>query len=378
MMRCPDRSGAANAVRWLVLLLAACGNQMQFHGDDIVDSHPGDVVPTTCNPVTQTGCNPSDKCTWIIDQTVPIYVGHIGCVPDGTAPVGSACEFGAAGATGFDNCAKAGVCSAFASPETPGTCKQICDNAGGNPMCDASHVCAAYSKLFSTGVSSPAAAGVCDVACNPLTDNDFDGSGSASHKTTSTCGSATNIGCYGLPSGGTPPATGWTCTGDINASLDGTDLGLRHRAECTTSTGCADTDGTIYVNSCNQGYLPLLRESTAVSTTVCIAMCAPLDCYAGNCGSNNVNRIGAAPHRCANPDAVGTFGSGEECQYLWARELDGSGHWLPSPTSNSVGFCVDHDAYGMPRCEDLPLHGSGSALGAVDLGCVSTTTGAVQ
>ena len=57
---------------------------------------------------------------------------------------------------------------------------------------------------------------------------------------------------------------------------------------------------------------------------------------------------------------------------MWARELDGSGELLQSAYSDSVGFCVDHDAYGMPRCEDLPLLGSGSALGAADLGCVSS------
>jgi hypothetical protein len=103
-------------------------------------------------------------------------------------------------------------------------------------------------------------------------------------------------------------------------------------------------------------------------------MCAPLDCYAGNCGVNDVNRRGAFPHRCMNPDAVGNFGSDEECQYLWAKEIDGSGNYLPSPSSDTVGFCVDHAAYDLPSCKDLPLHGSGSALGAVDLGCVSTTT----
>lgn len=57
---------------------------------------------------------------------------------------------------------------------------------------------------------------------------------------------------------------------------------------------------------------------------------------------------------------------------MWADELDGSGHWLPSPYSDSVGICVDHDAYGLPRCQDLPLVGSGGAPGAADLGCVSS------
>jgi len=298
--------------------------------------------------------------------------------------------YGAAGATGYDNCAKGGVCSAFGTPLTPGICKQICDEEGGSPMCDTDHTCVTYARLFSTGATSPNAAGVCDPACDPLADNDFDGSAGSSTKVSSTCGSSFQIGCYGIPSGGTPPVTGFSCTGDINSNPD---KGLRHRSECTVSTGCADTDGTIYVNSCNQGYLPLIRESTANSTTVCIAMCKPLDCYAGNCGSNDVNRLGAAPHRCTAPDAVGTFGSGEECQYMWANELDGNGHWLPSKYSDSVGFCFDHSQYKydptggtnptitFPPCEQLQVHGTGSNpadpltyFGAVDFGCVSSQT----
>lgn len=379
-------------------LLAACGGGSDTNKIHIPDgSGTTDGGPTTCNPLTQMGCNAGEKCTWIIDQTTPMYVGHIGCVMDGTAATGAACMFGAPGATGFDNCAKGGVCSAFGTTGQAGTCKQICDNAGGAPMCDASHVCVQYSKLFSTGASSPAAAGVCDLACNPLTDNDFDGSGSASHKTTGTCGSATTIGCYGIPSGGTPPATGWSCTGDINANADGTDKGLRHRVECTTATGCADTDGTIYVNSCNQGYLPLFRESTAVSTAVCIAMCKPADCYSGNCGTNNANRLGVVGNRCSAPDRVpgANFNTGpyrEECEYLWSEELDGSGNFLPSPTSDTMGFCFDHGQYKYdptggtnptipyPGCEQLALTATGSDpsmpltyFSAADFGCINST-----
>ena len=129
-------------------------------------------------------------------------------------------------------------------------------------------------------------------------------------------------------------------------------------------------------------------------------MCAPLNCYSGNCGSNNVNRHGAFPHRCQQPDAQGTFNTGparEECQYLWQYEADGSGNILLSPTSDSVGFCTDQGMYQydptggtnptipLPGCEQLQLHGldEGSNgdpsnptayFGAVDFGCVDTTT----
>jgi hypothetical protein len=356
----------------LVALAAACKSGDRPNPCAIAECY-ADAAPQapSCDPLAQTGCSVGEKCSWIVDATTPMYVGHVGCAPDGTALVGEVCEFGAAGATGYDDCKKGGVCSAFATPGSSGVCKEVCDNAGGDPMCDATHACVTYAKLFSTGATSPAAAGVCDATCDPLADNDFDGSAGSQTRPGTTCGSNFQIGCYGRVSQGMPPKTAFMCTGDINSNPD---KGLRHRAECTAATGCADTDGTIYINSCNQGYEPLLRESTSVSTAVCVAFCKPVDCYAGNCGSNDANRLGAAPHRCMAPDAVGNFGSDEECQYLWAHELDGSGNWLPSAYSDSVGICVDHAAYGWPSCKDVPLHGSGSAVDAVALGCVSSQT----
>jgi hypothetical protein len=353
-----------------LLALAACDGSPQPHHfcdlfcDGGVDSSEEDPL---CNPVLQSGCQAGHKCTWIIDSTDPQYVGHVGCVPDGFANVGDACMFGAAGVTGYDDCKHGGLCSAYETPGTRGICKQLCELPGGDP-CDSTHACVGYPKLFATGTTTPPFAGVCDPTCDPLADNDFDGPGSALGRSGSACGSAT-IGCYGLPSHGKVPVTAFTCMEERHY-----DLALRHRSECTAATGCVDSAGAIYVNSCNQGYLPLFRESTAVSTTICVAMCAPLDCYAGNCGSNDENRVGAAPHRCMQPDAVGSFGSGEECEYLWREEVDGSGHLLRSAYSDSVGACVDHAAYDLPSCKDLPLHGSGSALDAVDLGCVSTAT----
>jgi hypothetical protein len=299
--------------------------------------------------------------------------------------------YGQPGAAGYDDCGAGLVCSAFGASGTQGICKAICDNQGGNPMCDANHACVTYSRLFATGTASPAAAGVCDPSCDPLADNDFDGPGSALTRTGTVCGSAV-IGCYGFPSQGTPPATSWTCVGDVNYNTP-----LHHRTECTFATGCADTDGTIYVNSCNQGYLPLFIETTGSTIAVCTAMCKPVDCYAGNCGSGDANRIGGAPHRCSTPDALGNFGSDENCEYLWAEERTDTGDWLPSATSNTVGFCFDHSKYlydptggnnptiPYPSCEQLQLHATGTDMndpltyyGAVDFGCVSTTTGGIM
>jgi len=359
---------------------------------------------TTCNPLTQAGCAAGEKCTWLLDALMPQYVGHIGCAMDGTANAGDSCTYGAPGTTGFDNCKGGLVCGNYRGGT--GFCKTICDQQGGTPACDATHVCVTYSGLFETGDTTPNAGGVCDLACDPLKDNDFDGSG-ALPKTGTTCvASGSNVvGCYGYPSFGTAPATGWSCTNDINADEPAT--GFRHRVECTVDNMCADAGPKIYVNSCNQGYLPLLRESTMVSTTICVAMCEPQDCSLGNCGANDVNRLGKAPNRCNAIDRLGTFDiagtgkgavsghpNGEHCQYLWDDEIDStSGTYLPSPLSDKMGFCFDHSSYQYdsnadntpdayyPPCATLGSgFGSGSDpsqadyFGAADFGCTSTAT----
>ncbi|HEY5925312.1 MAG TPA: hypothetical protein VIV11_26695 [Kofleriaceae bacterium] len=351
------------------------------------DSSPFDAHPN-CNPLTQAGCRVGEKCTWLIDALIPQFVGHIGCAPSDTANAGDACMYGAPGATGYDNCAEGLVCSSVLAFSEPGVCKQICDPQGGQPLCDAQHACVTYPELFSTGDTTPAAAGVCDVVCDPLADNDFDGSGTASIKTGMTCGSSADIGCYGYPSFGSPPQTVWTCRKERNA-MEAQPTGLRHRVQCVETNNCADVGPTYYVNSCNQGYLPLLRESTMVSTAICVALCKPRNCFLGNCGTADEDRLGEAPHRCTSPDRVGTFdtsASGEHCRYIWNFEIDDQDNFLRSPTSDTLGFCFDHAKYlydsdnnnmpdtPYPPCASLPDgFGSGSALGAGDLGCVDTT-----
>src|SRR5262244_3631108 len=91
------------AVEVLLLgLLVACGGGNERKAgplDSLVDS-----PPMQCNPLTQAGCAAGEKCTWLLDALMPQYVGHIGCVPDGTANVGEACIYGAPGVTGYDGC----------------------------------------------------------------------------------------------------------------------------------------------------------------------------------------------------------------------------------------------------------------------------------
>jgi hypothetical protein len=345
----------------------------------IIDAPVLDAPPATCNPLNQSGCNTGEKCTWIVDAYTPTYVGHIGCTPDGTAHNGEACQFGAAGPTGYDNCIEGMVCSDYRGGT--GVCRDICDPQGGNPMCDATHGCVSYLGLFSDGTTAPSA-GLCAPGCDPLADNDFDGSGSALTRTGSACGSAT-IGCYGYPTSSGLP-TQFTCTTDINYTTS-----LHHRTVCDMTNGCEDPSGQLSVNSCNQGYLPLLIESTGSTNVICTAMCKPANCYSGNCGTADANQHGVAPHRCQTPDALGTFNTtagGEECAYWWFLEVDPNTNTLNrSAYSDSLGFCLDHSKYmydsngdgtpdtAIPSCQSLPLTGT-TTFGAVDLGCVDSAT----
>jgi hypothetical protein len=357
------------------------------------DSSTGNV----CNPLFQTGCSATQKCTWIMDQQTPTYVGHIGCAPAGVAAEGDTCTMGAPGITGYDNCATGLMCGSYRGTAS-GTCKTICDLQGGTPTCDSQHACVSYSALFTASGLLEPIAGVCDNVCDPLADNDFDGSGTTSSKTASACGALAAEGCYGTPSLGTAPATVWSCSSDINFDQS-QPLGLRHRVQCTQSNNCADAGSNVYLNSCNQGYLPLLQEQTGSTQAICVSICKPAICYSGNCGTSNTNRNGdpASLHQCTTAHRKGSFAVTEHCQYLWWREIDAaSSTYLPSSTSDTVGFCMDFAKYRydsnsdgqvngsdlfLPNCDQL---GSASVVGgnplqpttffgAADLGCVPSS-----
>jgi hypothetical protein len=387
----------------LLVATGACGGD--DHPHITLDAGSGS---TTCDPLKQTGCAANEKCTWLLDALMPQYVGHIGCAPNGTAAVDETCVYGAPGTSGYDNCKAGLVCGNYRGGED--VCKALCDQQGGMPECDGTHVCVIYSSLFSTGDTTPPAAGVCDKACDPFNDNDFDGAGPLT-KTGTTCGS--NQGCYGYPSYGTAPKTGWSCTRDINID-QAQPVGLRHRVQCTEDNKCAAAGPKIFTNSCNQGYLPLLRESSTVSTTICVAMCKPVSCYDGsngNCGTNELNRLGKDDGRCNNQDRISalpfnvtgenSYGhpNGEQCEFLWRREIDPmTGDYLPSDTKDTVGFCFDHSQYQydsnmdnmvdtlLPPCGAL-VQGFGSGSdptkpleywGAADLGCVTSDEAGVN
>jgi hypothetical protein len=340
-----------------------------------------------CNVLTQMGCDTGQKCTWIHDT---MTLGHVGCAPDGTVDVAGACTFGAPGAAGYDNC-KAGLACVHS------TCKTICDQNGGTPMCDAQHSCQVYDGLF--GPSGMEAAGVCDPLCNPLDDNDIKGSGS---KPGSACGTGSAAdGCYGIWNGDGP--THFSCSGVVNPTLT-------NRAECTTAANCANAGGNPYLNGCAAGYIPVFFEKTGSQTVICSAYCKPADCSSDKgCGSGNVNSVGAVPHRCNNTDAQGTFTTpNDTCVYGWfiaAIGQQGSGALPASPYNDTTGLCLAHgnydlaDSTGMnatttpwPECSTMVASGSGGSncygayMGsaanltecyAADFGCVSTTTGGI-
>ena len=234
----------------------------------------------------------------------------------------------------------------------------ICDDNGGIPSCPDGTACVDFQDVLAIGGQS--IAGVCVQSCDPLVDNDFLGSGTLG----SSCGSGN--GCY---TNGTLPMA-FVCAQELSQTLV-------HRSALAAS------DPRV-ANVCAQGYVPILADDLGDSTLDCIAMCAPGDAYAGNPGTQFPT--GQSPHGCNTTDARGTF-AGDQCMYSWRFELDGS-NFIPSSTSNTVGFCIDHSRYrydsngdGMidtgdatwPDCTMLPLVGSPNAA---DFGCIAHVLGA--
>jgi hypothetical protein len=407
----------------VVGLFAACGGG----STKIIDANLGSGSDTVCDPIMQTGC-PADmpRCTWIQDTS---SVGHVGCVADGTAAVGASCSFTPLGSAGSDNCpvptfpnfdnCKAGSFCILGSTCDPtlgptGVCETICDNNAGSAACAAGYSCGQYVGLFE--VNGATEAGVCEKECNPLTDNSFgSGSDGIALKSTNTCGS--DEGCYGEPIAD-PNAvfqTAYTCSGELS-----TNTNLVHRSTCVTgnssdpnSPNCEidSKAGDQYLNGCAQGYVPLLKDSDlGTSFAVCVAFCAPQDCYAGsNCGSASTDTVaaGITPHACSNTDIrvdtsngaqealpSGSNASYNSCVYQWffeeAQGSDGSVSIDESPTDNTVGYCFSHTLYHwdsngnnmidgsdavIPPCNTMAGTGSdANTTYAADWGCISTTT----
>ena len=375
----------------LVLVAACSGNNNNIV---LLDASPGPPdqrvcgVVSSCSVLTQTGCNTGEKCSWLhandVVGTEPV-VGGIACAPAGAVPLGGACRYGPVDPTNvdpcfpanaYDNCVGGTVCYA-------GICEQICDDQGGSPACPAAQACTSHDGLFANTGATTHPAGVCEATCNPLDDNDFDGSGTKFTRTGTTCGSSATTGCYGIPS--------YTHTSYFTCAQPASGTGLlTHRSVLPP--------GSQYLNSCMSGYTigELYSDDSGSMEVVCLAFCKPGEAYAGNPGTQQPN--GAAPHRCNTTDALGAFGAtpdgtaasnGEHCMYSWLFEVDTGGTLHPSPTSDTVGICVDHTKYHYdsngdgtldtlyPPCASLPLTATATTLGAGDLGCVKSTTAGV-
>jgi hypothetical protein len=366
------------ALGLLMVVVAACGSSSTKKDIIIIDSNSGsgsaDAMNTDlCNVLMQSGCQANEKCSWIHDATTPMPLGHVGCAPNGTIAAGGSCTYGPDGSTGYDNCLGGLVCQG-------GKCKTICDPAGVAPNCPTGFNCGTYEGLFGP-VGQPVSGGVCDPTCDALADNDFDGSGSGQPTGSACPDGSQSIGCYGYPSSTHPSR--WSCTRQPAASIN-----IVHRDLCTTANGCANSAGNAYLNGCAQGYIPLLRDMTGGTGVVCISICKPVNTYTGNSASP----AGASPHRCNNTDRRGTFNTatttnnGDHCMFSWLFEIDAMGTFVRSPTSDTVGFCVDHSKYRYdsngdgvlngsdafwPLCSSLPDGGGSGSAG--EFGCVDTT-----
>ena len=345
---------------------------------DAAGSNVPDAAIAGCNVLLGTGCNVGERCTWV-HSTEPTpdapALGANSCVPDtGTVATGGACVYGAAGETGFDNCMKGNIC-------VHKTCKLICDNNGGTgPACPAMSACVTYDSLFANSGATTTPAGACDPSCNPINDNDFDGSGTRFTKTGSACGSDPVTGCYGNIS--SSHTTFFTCSTPVT----GTET-LTHRSVIPMAKQ--------FLNACMSGYgIAFAGDATGSMNIDCYAFCTPGDAYMGNTATQLPN--GVMPHRCSNNDALGVFGgtpnptnnsNGEHCMYSWRFEVDTTGMLHQSPTSDTVGICWDHTKYMydstgsgtantvVEPCTTVPIAvGTGvMTSSAVALGCVKTS-----
>jgi hypothetical protein len=304
---------------------------------------------------------------------------------------------------GWDDCMGAAYCRG-PSAGGAGFCHALCDPAGAEPMCASDKACVEYQATFQSGTMY--IAGMCDQKCNPLTDNDFLGSGgSGAQPPGSPC--MTNEGCYGAAATKLP-GTEFTCGGVINTDL-------HHRDVCAANTGNSGR-GCGSRNGCAPGYVPMYYQNTGSMTVVCIAMCEPATCYSGNCGTAGANLIGkpnTPSHRCQPTDVLGNVNPAvpgqdkDQCLFNWRFEIDSmAGTFLRSPWSDTMGWCEDHSQYrydsnndGMfktdgtddpfPECAQMAPTGTGSAtgtnmpgactpangcVGASSFGCVDTAT----
>lgn len=355
-------------------LIAACGGGSDKQKVVIPDGND-DTGPGLCSPLTQTGCNAGEKCTWIWDQlppsgqTTPEPIGHIGCTMAGTLALGANCG---PRALGGDTCAAGLACSGS-------ECKTICDPTGTEAAaaCDADHQCAQYQNFFENGGTT--VAGVCDPACDPLTQDVKVGT----NKTA--CGSpmptAPTLGCYGYED--------FSCSGVAPTVANAAALMLRDRQPPAGN----------YLNACAPGYIVLLISETGSMTGVCDGYCAALEVDNTKPAANAIGdaaALGKFPTDAApvaggatcKVDAQkgrgGAVADKSRCVFMWPYNVDDAGMLKDTPYVDKLGICMgikhyQYDANGdgtpetaYPDCATLPPRSAattGNFDDAADWGC---------
>jgi hypothetical protein len=330
-----------------------------------------DATPNlgSCNPVAapgDQGCSTGEKCTWIQIEDTPDAIGALGCVPDGTVPLGAACTQGAVGeATGYDNCVAGAICI---GASTAGVCKDICGFDGGvTSSCTEGNACTRYAGLGANGDDDPVI-GACNPTCDPLTQTHIvDGN-------VESCG--VGLGCYLLAS-----------TVDTIAVCAGAGTGTQNQP----------ITGTTYANSCSPGYVPRVAVQGQAGNE-CTALCKPAAVYDGmndgrmgrpdyeggdstatNFSGHEATCLGASM-TAGNPGGdtsllPGVAVTGEACQFYWTRE--------PSVNvtnfSNTLGWCFNvqswkYDPDGMEPIDNTADYPRCSSDG-VTIGATAMTTG---
>jgi hypothetical protein len=291
-----------------------------------------------CDPIAQTGCKGGERCTWIVDAnanptTMTSQIGHVDCVavdPNAVAR-GMACTPAMAGvAGGADNCAGGDICISR-------VCKQICDpqlaSGAGAGACDSTHACLSYRGVFeSTGI---AAAGACEVACDPLT-----------QRLATTGAEACGTTDPTKPAGTCVPTTGEFKSFACAPALTGTELLTDRKAPLGDSRG-------FFGNGCAPGFLPFFFEDgTGAMKTLCSGMCAPakmdstifanVATPANQKPYGDTSALGKLP---ADPQPVAGHAT---CQFTFKGSLtDAEGTedcrfiWFPLATSSRPAAIVD-------------------------------------
>jgi hypothetical protein len=300
----------------------------------IEDMNVADLGGLRCSPIDHAACAPDERCAWVVTST-DLAQGTLRCVPAGRVVDGGACTVGPDGeATGYDDCARGLHCLS-------GVCKRVCDPS--TPSSCGDDLCVIYAGLFVPTRGGTSIAGLCSETCDPVTQLRLDGSA---------CGPGR--GCFGSLSDGA-----FACAAAYSTRVHGDAI-----------------EGPLYVNACAAGFIPLF-SSLDRTTTLCTALCRPVETHAGAPGG----AAGVPPHAC--PDR-GAGSPPNDCVFAATFAADPTDSRL-----TGIGVCFDrtgrlYDADGdgtnetpWPSCAELvntDTDGDGIPEHA-EFGCAPTMPG---